>query len=382
MKINRLMPLLTIIVLMLLGAGFFVYQQQTEVEKAAKPMVLSSHNERSCSVEGKTFKQKLTIAAIGDILIHDRVYEDARTAEGFDFKPMLAAVKDELEKPDLLLANQETILGGVEMGLSSYPSFNSPHEVGDALIDAGVDIVSTANNHTLDRGEKGAQNSISYLTAAGLPYVGSFKDEEDKKRLRILDKNGISIAYLSYTYGTNGIPVPEGKDYLVNLIDKAAMEEEVHRAKKEADVVVMSIHWGNEYQRHPDEIQKELAQFLVNEGVDVVFGHHPHVLQPMEWLTAEDGSKSLVVYSLGNFLSGQVWDYKDIGGMASVEVIKTVTPRGTSVELANPAFYPTFVASNGQRNYRVVPLKDAGSHGLKDAGAKYTEIAEHMKIED
>jgi poly-gamma-glutamate capsule biosynthesis protein CapA/YwtB (metallophosphatase superfamily) len=383
MKKYRPMPLFILTVLVAAAIGLFAYQQQqAEAIKLEEPLILSAHNERSYSVEGKTIKQKLTIAAIGDILIHDRVYEDARTADGFDFKPMLAGVKDELRKPDLLLANQETILGGIEMGLSSYPAFNSPHEVGDALIDAGVDIVSTANNHTLDRGEKGAQNSISYLTAAGLPYVGSFKDQKDKDRLRILHKNGISIAYLSYTYGTNGIPVPEGKDYLVNLIDKAAMKEEVHRAKAEADVVVMSIHWGNEYQRHPDEIQKELAQFLVNEGVDIIFGHHPHVLQPMEWLTAKDGRKSLVVYSLGNFLSGQVRDYKDIGGMAAVEVIKTVSTAGISVELVNPAFYPTFVASKSQQNYRVVPLKDAGSHGFKEAAAKYAEIQEHMKIKN
>ncbi|MBT2755066.1 CapA family protein [Mesobacillus foraminis] len=366
------------------GAAVFVsattlWGFPNQEDKKAQPYTVeAAHTQRNISVEAKIIKEKVTIAAIGDILIHDRVYEDAKTKTGYDFKPMLASVKDKLVEPDLLLANQETVLGGTEIGLSSYPSFNSPIEVGDAIIDAGVDIVSTANNHTLDRGEKAIQSAIGYMTKAGLPYVGSFKNPDDKDRLRILNKNGIDIAYLSYTYGTNGIPVPEGKDYLVNLIDKEAMKEEVHRANKQADVVVMSIHWGNEYQRFPDDIQKELARFLVNEGVDVVFGHHPHVLQPMEWITAGDGRQGLVVYSLGNFLSGQIWDYKDIGGMASVDIIKKVGPAGTTVQLEDPQFYPTYVSSSKQRNYRVVPLEEAGSHGLENAEKKYQEIMSHM----
>lgn len=359
------------------ATAFWVFPQNDE--KTDQPYVAqAAHTQRNTSIEGKTIQENVTIAAIGDILIHDRVYEDAKTKNGYDFKPMLASVKDKLLEPDLLLANQETVLGGTEIGLSSYPSFNSPIEVGDAIIDAGVDIVSTANNHTLDRGEKAIQSAIGYMTKAGLPYVGAFKNPDDKERLRILNKNGVDIAYLSYTYGTNGIPVPEGKDYLVNLIDKEAMKEEIHRARKQADAVVMSIHWGKEYQRFPDEIQKELAQFLVDEGVDVVFGHHPHVLQPMEWIEAKDGRQALVVYSLGNFLSGQIWDYKDIGGMATVEIIKKIGPAGTSVELAEPQFFPTYVSSSKQRNYRVVPLEEAGKYGLKNAKQEYREIMNHM----
>jgi poly-gamma-glutamate capsule biosynthesis protein CapA/YwtB (metallophosphatase superfamily) len=367
-----------ILVLMLVVTGIFY--QQTAQSKAQKQIVLSKedHVKRDLSVAGKTYQESVNIAAIGDVLIHDTVFLDAATADGFDFKPMFAQVKDTLTKPDILLANQETILGGVELGLSGYPTFNSPREIGDALIDAGVDIVSTANNHTLDKGEKGIQSSMSYLSEVGLPYVGSFKNPEDQQRLRVLNHNGVDIAYLSYTYGTNGIPVPEGKDFLVNLIDKAAMKEEIHRAKDESDVVVMSIHWGNEYQRSPDSIQEELAHFIVNEGVDVVFGHHPHVLQPMEWIQADDGRKAFVIYSLGNFLSGQMWDYKDIGGMVSLDIIKKITPTGTSVELANPEFSPTFVSSRGQRNYQVVPLEQAEKYGLDQASSKYKEIMSHM----
>jgi poly-gamma-glutamate capsule biosynthesis protein CapA/YwtB (metallophosphatase superfamily) len=377
-KKQRWVLTIGILLLILIASGIFY--RQTALSTTQENVVLSKedHVKRDILVEGKTYQETVNIAAIGDILIHDTVFLDAATADGYDFKPMFSHVKDTLIKPDILLANQETILGGIELGLSGYPTFNSPREVGNALIDAGVDIVSTANNHTLDKGEKGIQSSMSYLSEVGLPYVGSFKNPEDQERLRILNHDGINIAYLSYTYGTNGIPVPEGKDFLVNLIDKAAMKEEIHRARDLADVVVMSIHWGNEYQRLPDPIQEELAQFIVNEGVDVVFGHHPHVLQPMEWIQAEDGRKAFVVYSLGNFLSGQMWDYKDIGGMVSLDIIKKITSDGTSIELTNPNFSPTYVSSSGQRNYQVVPLENAEKFGLENASSIYKEIMAHM----
>ncbi|MEH7885254.1 CapA family protein [Bacillus sp. JJ1609] len=357
---------------------FQMYQQVEAKEPNVQVKSQKAHSERSFEVTGKSYLEKVKLGAIGDILIHDTVYEDAYSNNSYDFKPMFSNVKNQLLNPDLLLANEETILGGVDLGLSSYPSFNSPVEVGDALLDAGVDIVSNANNHALDKSEKGVLKSISNMEAAGLPYVGSFKDVQDQQKLRILNKNGIKVCYLSYTYGTNGIPVPYGKDHLVNLIDRELMKLEINRAKDQSDIVVMSIHWGNEYQRFPTDEQKDLAQFLVDAGVDIIFGHHPHVLQPMEWLTAADGRKALVVYSLGNFLSGQMWDYKDIGGLATIEITKQVTPERTEIVLGNLEFMPTFVSSSRQRDYQVVPLIEADKFGLADAKNKYTEIMNHM----
>jgi poly-gamma-glutamate capsule biosynthesis protein CapA/YwtB (metallophosphatase superfamily) len=356
----------------LLFIKFYLDSQEETIYSA------TNHQTRDVSLSGKEWTTTLTIGAIGDILIHDWVYEDAHSTKGYDFKPMFQFVKGSLQSPDLLLANQETVLGGVEMGLSSYPMFNSPQEVGDALIDAGVDIVSTANNHSLDKGEKGIHSSIKYYEKVGLPYVGFFKDKQDQEKIRILHKNGVKLAVLSYSYGTNGIPVPKGKDYLVNLIDRNKMRAEIHKAKELSDVVVMSIHWGNEYQRIPTEGQQQLAQFLVDEGVDIVFGHHPHVLQPMEMIKTKDQRNAFIVYSLGNFLSGQMWDYKDIGGMATIDIIKKVTPEGNEVKLSNPKFSPTYVSNKHLKQYRIVPLKDAGKFGLKDASSKYNEMMNHM----
>jgi poly-gamma-glutamate capsule biosynthesis protein CapA/YwtB (metallophosphatase superfamily) len=368
---------LIFIAVILIGSvslSFYFYQESKE----EIVYQTSNHQEREVFLNGKEWTSKLTLGGIGDILIHDWVYEDAYSPNGYNFKPMFKPVKDILQGPDVLLANQETVLGGVEIGVSSYPMFNSPQEVGDALIDAGVDIVSTANNHSLDKGERGILNSIAYYEKVGLPYVGFFKDNQDQEKLRILRKNGVKLAFLSYSYGTNGIPVPKGKDYLVNLIDQDKMKTEIHRAKAEADVVVMSIHWGNEYQRIPTEAQQQLAQFLADEGVDVIFGHHPHVLQPMKMLKTKDNRQTFVVYSLGNFISGQMRDYKDIGGLATIEITKKVAPDGTKLTISDPKFIPTYVSSKHLAQYRVVPLRDAGSVGFKNAEKSYQEIMNHM----
>ncbi|MFP7298093.1 CapA family protein [Neobacillus niacini] len=378
MKNKAIISSVIIISMCIVVTALLLIQQQNKRAAAAKIHPVKEHTARLQPVMERTLTEKVTVGAIGDILIHDTVYQDAYDGTQYNFNPIFENVKGLLEMPDVLTANQESMLGGVDIGVSSYPTFNSPHEVADALVNSGVDIVSTANNHTLDKGEKGILSASDYLNSIGLPHVGSFLNHEDRQQLRVIHKNGIKLAFLSYTYGTNGIPIPDGKDFLVNLINRDLMSDEIKRAKKESDVVIMSIHWGNEYQRIPTNEQRDLANFLANEGVDIIFGSHPHVLQPMEWIDRGNGRKSFVAYSLGNFISGQVRDYKDIGGMASIEITKQITSSGNTIELSNPAFYPTYVSSQRSKNYQVVPLEKAGSFGLKNADAKYQEIKDHM----
>lgn len=378
MKKKAIISSFIIISLCMIVAAVLLIEQHNNQAAAEKKHPAKEHSTRLQTVMSRTLTEKVTVGAIGDILIHDTVYQDAYNGSQYNFNPIFENVKSMMESPDVLTANQESMLGGVDIGVSSYPTFNSPHEVADALVHSGVDIVSIANNHTLDKGERGILSATDYLNSIGLPHVGSFLNQEDRKKLRIINKNGIKLAFLSYTYGTNGIPIPDGKDFLVNLINLDLMSDEILRAKKEADVVIMSIHWGNEYQRIPTNEQKDLANFLASQGVDIIFGSHPHVLQPMEWINTEDGGKSFVIYSLGNFISGQVRDYKDIGGMATVEITKHISNTGKSIELSNPAFYPTYVSSQQSKNYQVVPLENAGSFGLQNAAAKYQEIKDHM----
>jgi poly-gamma-glutamate capsule biosynthesis protein CapA/YwtB (metallophosphatase superfamily) len=378
MKKKAIISSVIIISMCILVVSMLLIEQRRNQAAPEKKYPAKEHTTRFQPVMSRTLTEKITVGAIGDILIHDTVYQDAFNGTQYNFNPIFENVKSILESPDVLTANQESMLGGVDIGVSSYPMFNSPHEVADALVHSGVDIVSIANNHTLDKGERGILSATDYLNSIGLPHVGSFLNQEDRQKLRIIHKNGIKLAFLSYTYGTNGIPIPDGKDFLVNLINRDLMSDEIGRAKTEADVVIMSIHWGNEYQRIPTNEQKELANFLANEGVDIIFGSHPHVLQPMEWIDTGDGRKTFVIYSLGNFISGQVRDYKDIGGMATVEITKHISSTGKSIELSNPSFYPTYVSSQRNQNYQVVPLENAGSFGMQNAAAKYQEIKDHM----
>lgn len=300
-----------------------------------------------------------SLSAVGDVLIHERVYLDAKTESGFDFTPMLDEVKPFLEAADITVANSESIVGGSTIGLSTYPSFNSPFEVADALKDAGIDVVSMANNHTLDRGEKAILSAINYWDQLGIRHAGAHASEAEQNELTTLTKNGITFSFLSYTYGTNGIPTPSGKDYLLNRIDKETMQRELAKAKSASDVVVLSLHFGNEYETMPTEEQTELAHFAAEQGADLILGHHPHVLQPVEWIETTDGRKSFVIYSLGNFLSGQEGLQKQIGGILHIQAVKTVDAESVKIALENPAFTPTFVESENQKNYNVTLLKNA-----------------------
>ncbi|WP_407933947.1 CapA family protein [Aquibacillus rhizosphaerae] len=325
--------------------------------------------------------KEITIAAIGDLLIHDTVYEDAKTKKGYDFTPMLEKVKPYLNKTDITVANQETMIGGEDLGLSSYPTFNSPYEMGDALHDVGIDVVSIANNHTLDRGEKAIQRAIEHWETIDMMYTGAYKNQEDSQEVRIMKtEEDIDVGFLSYTYGTNGIPIPTGKDYLVNLIDKDKIKSDIEMAKKQADVIILSLHFGNEYERMPSQEQKDLVQYVADLGVDVVLGHHPHVLQPVDWVEGKDGNKTLVAYSLGNFLSGQDEFYRRIGGVVSFTIEKTTEGEQDNFEVKSPKFLPTFVDFNMDdwNDYKVIPMYQLTEDELTNVDMHYEEIKAHM----
>jgi poly-gamma-glutamate synthesis protein (capsule biosynthesis protein) len=319
-----------------------------------------------------------TLAAVGDVLIHSSIYKDARTKDGYDFTPIFSNVKRYIEDADLAVANQESMIGGEELGLSDYPRFNSPYEVGDALKDAGFDIVNLANNHTLDRGAEAVTNAIRHWRELGIIYTGAHLSEEDRRSMRIVDKNGISFAFLSYTYGTNGIPVPPDKPYLVNLIDLPAVADDIAQARRLADVVVVNAHFGQEYAAMPNEQQKQFARTAAEAGADIVIGHHPHVLQPAEWIETASGRRTFVAYSLGNFIAAQEGVRKRTGGILRLEVEKKVVGRESRIEIRRPSFIPTWVSMKNWRQFRIVPLSEAEDALLPDAKAYVEEIKNHM----
>ncbi|WP_349408352.1 CapA family protein [Pseudalkalibacillus sp. SCS-8] len=366
---------LTLAFVFLMTTGRFTDTQpeQPEEPKVGNSQVESTepHKEED-DEEQKPEKivHSASLRAIGDVLIHKRVYNKAVTGvQQYDFTPMLQHVKTYLENADLTMANQETMIGGSAIGVSTYPRFNSPQEVGTALKEAGVDIVTLANNHTLDRGEQAIMNALDHWNSIGMAYTGAYRSEEDQAEIRIMEANDIRFSFLSFTYGTNGIPVPDGKSYLVNLIDVERIKLEIEQAKKISDVVVLSLHFGNEYERLPNEGQKYLASIAASSGADIIIGHHPHVLQPPEWITQSDGRKTFVIYSLGNFWSGQKGDFKDIGGIIEINVEKVVEGDETTISLKDPSFLATYV----DHQYVVHPM-----YQLEDKKNAYAEIKQHM----
>ena len=312
---------------------------------------------------------RAVIAAVGDVLIHKSIYFDAKTEDGYNFIPMFKAVKPFFQGVDLAIANQETMIGGEKLGLSDYPRFNSPFAIADALKDLGINAVSIANNHTLDRGEQAIINATAYWTKLGIPYAGAYRSAEDQQTLRIIEKNHIRFALLSYTYGTNGIPVPSGKDFLVNLLQPDNMKNAVLEAKKRADLVIVYLHFGQEYQTEPSQQQIDTVHQLADAGADIIFSSHPHFLQPAEWITQADGRKTFVIYSLGNFISaqdatGQNGILKEVGGILKITAIKKVNAQGSEVSLESPSFIPTFTYKNHWRHFKVLPLSQVADSDL------------------
>ena len=276
---------------------------------------------------------KLSLIAAGDALIHSTVYNKAYKNGVYDFKPMLTHVKNIIKDYDLAFYNQETILGGTEIGLSNWPSFNSPYEVGDAMLDAGFNMVSLANNHTLDRGQTAIANSLNYWKdKSNILTAGSYSSFDSRNEIKIFTKNNITYSLLSYTYGTNGIPIPSGKEYLVNLYSREKAEADIKALRDKVDVLMVSMHWGSEYQHYPNTFQTNEAQFLADLDVDIIIGHHPHVIQPIDKI-----NNTIVIYSLGNFLADQELKYTNrfVGLLAGLNITKTTYKGNTSIEINN-----------------------------------------------
>lgn len=297
-------------------------------------------------------EKEISLIMVGDNLIHEGVWEDARVSKNnFNFYKMIERVKPIIKKHDLAFYNQESILGGTSLGLSTYPRFNSPQEVGDVFIDAGFNLVALANNHTLDRGERAIISSSKYWsTKEDVITAGSYASSDERKKTKIGEKNGITYALLSYTTLTNGLRVPAGKEYLVDVYSNNRVKQDILKYRDKVDLLMVSMHWGTEYRHYPNSSQKNIAKFLAENGVDIVIGHHPHVVQPVEFI-----GDTLVIYSLGNFLSGQNGIERLTGLMFSVDISKK---SGEKIKINNPKAELTYnYKSNNRskRNYKVYP---------------------------
>lgn len=247
--------------------------------------------------------ETIQLTAVGDIMMHQKQIDggyDKSTGE-YSFDYMFSAIKPYIENADIAVGNLETTLAGKAKKYTGYPQFNAPEQLAWALKNTGFDVLTLANNHSLDRRFYGVQHTIEVLEQAGIQHTGTARTQEEQDKVLMIDVKGIKIAFMAYTYGTNGIPMDKGKNYSVNLLDKNKIARDIEEAKKQgADLLCVSMHFGEEYKQVPNATQKEWVKFLTDRGVDIVLGSHPHVLQPMGF----EGD-SFVIYSLGNFVSAQ-----------------------------------------------------------------------------
>jgi len=269
----------------------------------------------------------LTIVAVGDNLIHEPIIRAGFANGGYNFDFIYDKIRGYILPADIAFVNQETVLVNKELGYSGYPQFGSPKEIGTALAGMGFDVVNHATNHIMDKGEAGVLSNMDFWDShEGIHYLGIHRSEEDRaKRQVIISKNNFKVGFLSYTYGTNGIPLPRGKSWLVSLIDQGKMTADITALRPLCDYLVVSMHWGEEYKFNYSKEQERLATFLADQQVDLVIGHHPHVIEPLVIMKRKDGGSMPVFYSLGNFLSAHVTPIKDtlLGGIMYVKLKKT-----------------------------------------------------------
>ena len=363
-KKDKVLRIFIVLIILIIGI-YFGYNK-----------LLNNHNNISSdskvNVDDNNHNTSINLIMAGDNLINDKLYNAAKKDDGsYDFKSMYSYIKDIVKNYDLAYYNQETILGGSEIGVSSYPAFNSPYEVGDATIDTGFNLVSLATNHTLDRGEKAIINSLNYWNnKSNVLTSGSYLSNNDRNKVNIKEVNNITYTMLNYTYGTNGIKVPEGKEYLVNIWPctgnnpdndtkyqeyKKVVKEDILRVRDKVDLLIVAMHFGVEYTHVPTKYQIDMAEFLSSLGVDIIIGTHPHVIMPITYI-----NDTLVIYSLGNFLSAQDTnnDYNTtVGLLSSIKITKNIDKDNNSSiklsDLNNELIYTT-----NKDGYKIIPFSN------------------------
>lgn len=308
--VKAVLLLIAIFVLVLIGKNILIKDTKPKTKKVSKEMTTTK----------KKDSEELSLVMVGDCLLHTIVYKAADQGDGtYSFKDMFSNIAPLVKGYDLAYYNQESIIGGKKIGLSSYPTFNSPEEIGDDMVDMGFNLVSLANNHTMDKGVTGVTNSVEYWrTKSGVYWTGQALSEEERtKNIRVEEKNGIKYAFLSYTTVTNGLLPPSGKEYMSNVYSDEKAKKDIDLIKDKVDLIIVAMHWGVEYTNQEVPEQKKIAEYLSSLGVNLIIGAHPHVIEPITYV-----NDTLVFYSLGNFVSSQDSSDKLTGALASLKIKK------------------------------------------------------------
>ena len=355
-----------------IGGGLFLYlnNEKKDTTKSEPKKTVKKEEKKAVDYEAKIFM-------VGDALIHWGVYNDALQSDGsYDFKPQLEYIKPIASKYDLAYYNQETVLGGTELGVSSYPRFNTPQEEGDAFVDAGFNMVSLATNHTMDKGEAGVLNSVAYWKKhPDVAVSGQWSSAEERTAsvAKVYEKNNIKYAFISYTIWTNGLETPVRKEYLNNVYSPEKAKADIESVRDKVDFVIVAMHWGTEYSLRTDSKQDEIAAYLSNLGVDLIIGAHPHVVQTVEYI---NDNKTFVVYSLGNFISDQLKVENYVGLAMEVTLKKHVDVDDSVINtVVDPKAQLLYTVTNQSRgystNFRVIPFPKLQDNQLPNHNEVY-----------
>ncbi len=330
-------------------------------------------------------EKRVSFLACGDNIIYKGTVSDAKynaDGNGYDFKPIYENVADMISDADISFINQETLMCGDGYELSYYPMFNSPQKVGEDLVELGFDVINISNNHMLDKGKNGLLRTIDFWEMQDTLMIGGYRGKDDFEKVRIIEKDGIKIAFLSFTEMTNGMKVKESEELFIPYLNDEDIKTHTAKAEEMADFSVVSLHWGNEGAFVPNSEQKRIAQLIADCGGDVILGHHPHVIQPVEWLTGINGNRTLCAYSLGNFAAEQAYDYNMVGGMLELDFVETID--GIK-RIENAVFNPTVYHFNGNfRNNSVHLIQDysaelAAKHGVRTSYGNYLSYERLLK---
>lgn len=312
------------------------------------------------------------VFAAGDDLIHRGIYRDMESGGGYDFTPIFENLREEISAADLALINQETMFDPAREP-SNYPLFNTPDEIADDLAAIGFDVISLANNHMLDVGSSGLRRTIDRLDEVeGAVRVGAYLDEADMRAVRVLERGGLRIAVVAFTYGTNGITPDES--VAIPYLTEENVREQLALAEAAGDFTLVYAHWGEEYVFEPTEEQRRFAALMAECGADIIVGSHPHVIEPVEWIERGDGGRVPCAFSLGNLVSMQDTAQTMLGGVLSFDVVSRA---GGEAAVENLLFTPTVYyysrSWSGNRIYRLPDFPEdlAASHGVQNYGASF-----------
>lgn len=342
--------LLAIIALIILGTCSYLYLTHDKTQNIDPPKTAVQQPVKQ--------QETITIAATGDILMHNTVIASGKEANTYNFDHLFAPIKPIISNADYSIINLESALAGPDTGYTGYPTFNSPDSLVNTIKDAGFDLVTTANNHILDRGYKGALRTMDVLRQAGLDTCGTYKSREEKEQFLIKDIRGVKIGLLAYGYDTNGIPLPQDNPYFYNLLDRDKILDDISALRPQVDVLILLPHWGVEYSPYPTDQQTKMANQFFAQGADAILGGHPHVIEPVDIVNIA-GQKKFVIYSMGNCVGHQRGVERNSGLIVKLSFTKDFNTGITT--LSSFDYTPTYSHSyneNGHEKFRVIPVEE------------------------